>query len=339
MKKIKLSGVVGWDFFASDLIAELPTDGSDVYLIVDSVGGSVFEGNRLYNAIKDYPGKITVELGAVAASAASYFPLAAGAENIKVRENTVYMIHKAWAFAIGNADDMKKQAEILDGFDKIMARIYSEITGETLKKTLAKMGEELWIFGGQEVIDAGFASGFAECDDTGRKEKSEIIAEIEEAKATLKEVQRKEDLNKWAAQLNVSASKIETAPGNPGGNKEKEVKTMNLDEILAKNPEVAGEIQAKTGQAVAEDRERVGKILAASGMALNESVLNAVKDGVSAGDYALAELTSARASAGNVSDFGKIEPKAQKPEEPAEVKEVSNKVDLALDAFYGKGEK
>ena len=52
MKKIQLKGVVGWDFFESTLSEQLPGNGEDVYLVVDSVGGSVFEGNRLYKVLE-----------------------------------------------------------------------------------------------------------------------------------------------------------------------------------------------------------------------------------------------------------------------------------------------
>ena len=131
-KVIELSGIVGYDITAKGLKNRLPKDGSDVILKVDSQGGSVFEGNRLYNAILDYQGNIEVHLGVLAASAASYFPLAAGSENIKVRANTTFMGHKAWSFAIGNADEMKAEAEILDGLDRLIAKAYSKINGKSI---------------------------------------------------------------------------------------------------------------------------------------------------------------------------------------------------------------
>ena len=54
MKIIELSGDVGWEITAKSLKNKLPKDNSDVRLKIDSYGGSVFEGVRLYNVIKDY---------------------------------------------------------------------------------------------------------------------------------------------------------------------------------------------------------------------------------------------------------------------------------------------
>ncbi|MCP4395636.1 MAG: Clp protease ClpP, partial [Alphaproteobacteria bacterium] len=182
-KIIELSGTVGWDITAKDLKKKLPNTGEEVLLKIDSPGGSVFEGNRLYNALNDhlntFPGSVKVELGAIAASAASYFPLAVGAKNIKVRSNTTFMGHKAWTFAIGNADDMKAEAEILDGFDKIIAKVYSKITGKTSDESLEDMKNEFWLIGGQSVVDAGFASEIIDDDETEESEESEIVDKVE----------------------------------------------------------------------------------------------------------------------------------------------------------------
>jgi ATP-dependent protease ClpP protease subunit len=124
MKTIELSGDVGFEITAEGLKEQLGKSREAVRLKIDSYGGSVFEAVRLYNTIKDYPGKITAELGAVAASAASFFPLAAS--RIEVRSNTTYMGHKAWSFAIGNSDDMTAEALILEGLDSIIAGVYSK---------------------------------------------------------------------------------------------------------------------------------------------------------------------------------------------------------------------
>ena len=117
-KIIELSGDIGWEITAKGLKNRLPKDNGDVLIKVDSPGGSVYEANRLYNVLTDYTGNIKIQLGAMAASGASYFPMAVGAENISVRANTVFMAHKSWSFAIGDADFMSVESDILNGFDK-----------------------------------------------------------------------------------------------------------------------------------------------------------------------------------------------------------------------------
>ncbi|MCP4393640.1 MAG: Clp protease ClpP, partial [Alphaproteobacteria bacterium] len=266
-KIIELSGVVGAEITAKNLKNRLPKDGSDVLLKIDSVGGSVFEGNRLFNALNDhlnkFPGTITAELGAVAASAASYFPLAIGAENLKVRKNTTFMGHKAWTFAIGNADDMKAEAEILDGFDNIIAKVYSGITGKSVDDSLEDMKNEFWLIGGESVVDAGFASGIVDEDQTEPEEqnvieKSEVLAMMKESKNKIREIENQEDLNKWAAKIEKTLNAVDVeADGQkllfsesaPSGAKNKSEVDMNLSEYLDQNPEAKAEYTEKLNTA------------------------------------------------------------------------------------------
>lgn len=374
-KIIELSGIVGWEITAKGLKNRLVKDDINI-LKIDSVGGSVFEGNRLYNTINDhlnqFPGTIKVEFGAVAASAASYFPLGVGAENIKVRENTTFMGHKAWSFAIGNADDMKAEAEILDGFDKIIARVYSKITNKSIDETLEDMGNEFWLIGGQEVVDAGFASGIVEDDNSEGEsevedalEKSEILAMMKDAKNKLREIEKQEDLEKWAARINTALNTTDITPEgqkllfnenkNPvsaGENKDKEGKQMNLTDLWKANPEAKAEYDknikaAETKgieNAVKEDRERTAEVLALSGLNIPENILASVKAGETVADFAKAELKTRNEAQGKVTEkeqnLGKLSPENQVPEksknENDEETPAVKKMDNAVDILTGK---
>ncbi|MCP4393983.1 MAG: Clp protease ClpP, partial [Alphaproteobacteria bacterium] len=344
-KIIELSGTVGWDITAKDLKKKLPNTGEEVLLKIDSPGGSVFEGNRLYNTLNDhlntFPGSVKVELGAIAASAASYFPLAVGAKNIKVRSNTTFMGHKAWTFSIGNSDDMKAEAEILDGFDKIIAKVYSKVTGKTAEESLEDMKNEFWLIGGQSVVDAGFASEIIDDDYTEESEESEIVdkveilAKIEEAKNQLREVENNEDLNKWAAKIDEVLNSTDVDNGQnllfresknsvSAGEKNMRGDKMNLNDLLAANPEAKAEherlIAAETNRvdtAINEDRERSAKILALSGNKLPDNVLASIKGGDSVGDFATKEIENRNTEISNQTpeetEIGKLEVSNQMP--------------------------
>lgn len=368
-KVIELSGVVGWEITAKGLKNRFPKDDGDVLLKVDSVGGSVFEANRLYNAILDYPGNISVEFGAIAASAASYFPLAVGSENIKVRENTTFMAHKAWSFAIGNADEMKAEAEILDGFDKIIAKVYSKITGKSIDDTLVDMGNELWLIGGQSVVDAGFASGVIEGDsdnDEGEESevvaKSEIVARMEEARIRLQEVEAKEDMEKWAAKINTTLNVVDVDDAgqkllfgeSPSGHNDMEG-SMDLKAFFEKNPEAKAEHdeliksakaegRAEThDEAVKADRERFAEVLALSGVGIPENVLKSAKEGQTVSDFAVNELKIRNEKIAAKKDkkpegMDGVDADDQIPVKPEgeEKSAAENKVDAAIDKIVGK---
>lgn len=347
MKTIELSGVVGYDITAKGLKNRLPKDGSDALLKIDSVGGSVYEGNRLYNVINDYPGLIKVQLGAIAASAASYFPMAAGIENISVRENTTFMGHKAWALAIGNADDMKQEAEILDGFDKIIAKAYSKATGKDIDSILEDMKNEFWLIGGQSVVDAGFASSIISDedskDDDKPMEKAEILAKIEEARLTLRLEAENEDLSKWAARIKeeVNSTDVDSegqqllfSEPAPSGAKNIKEEDMDLDAYL-NTPEGKADFEKRTKAANEEavkaalevERKNVAQILNYAGLALNENVQKAIENGTDPRDYAAGELTRVRENRKDGKDGGQdmggLDVKGQLPKKAEAVTEDS----------------
>jgi len=364
-KIIELSGIVGWDITAKGLKNRFPKDNGDVYLKVDSVGGSVFEGNRLYNTILDYPGKIIVEFGAIAASAASYFPLAVGKENIVVRENTTFMGHKAWGYTIGNADEMQIDVDILNGLDRLIAKVYSKITNKTIDDTLEDMKNEFWLIGGQQIVDAGFASSIVENSDSENTdpenviEKSEIVAMIKEAKNTLQEIVAEEDLNKWAAKLKINKAdnivkenQLDLFNNLPlsGENLKPEDSKMNLTEYLNSNPEAKAEHEklikaAKTEgieNAVTEDRERFAEVLNKSGIIIPENVLKNAKT-MTVGDFAIAELDrrneAIKKQGDKPQDMGGLKPTNQVPERPEGDEEktgAEKKIDNAIDKIVGK---
>jgi len=337
-KIIELSGVVGYEITAKGLKNRIDKKVENI-IKLDSVGGSVFEGNRLYNLLTDLMSEkvnISFELGAIAASAASYFPLAVGVENIRVRENTTFMGHKAWSFAIGNADDMKAEAEILDGFDRLIAKVYAKALNKTVDEMLEAMKNEFWLIGGQAIIEAGFASSIIESSDTENIiEKSEIVAMIKEAKNKLQEIVEQEDLNKWAAKLEikktdntVTENQLNLFNNLPlSGEKNKpEDSNMNLTEYLNSNPEAKAVYEkiinsAKTEgteeavkNAVKEDRERTAEIVALFGT--SEMALNAIKEGKDVKDLALEEKKAAIEKKENaeVPDMGGVTGKNQLPE-------------------------
>jgi ATP-dependent protease ClpP protease subunit len=359
-KIIELKGEVGWEITDRSLRNKLPNDGSEALIIVDSYGGSVYEGNRLYNTlldhVKKFPGSLKVELGVIAASAASYFPLAVGAENISARENTVFMIHKAWGLAIGNSDEMQLTAKIFDGFDRMIAKTYTKITGESIEDTLEVMKNELWLMGGQAVVDAGFATNIVESSEEDSDEtnnimlnKNEVSAKLEEIKNKLKEIDNKEDLEKWSAKLEIE-NKTESNPPNGDGNiEEEDISDMKLEEYLNSNPEAKAENDLAIKNAVAEgikaEKERGDKYFNLAGATVPKELKEAYKNGLSTGDYAEAEMlraNEAKAKAGDT-NLGALTVKDQTPgsEEAGKGKKetvVKDSVKEAFDTLYPKGE-
>lgn len=141
-------GLIG----AQTVIAAL-ADAKDrpVVVRINSPGGDVFQGQAIYNALMRHAPGVTVEIDAIAASAASFIAMAG--RPIRIAENGMLMIHKAWCFAAGNADALIKAAATLGKVDGVIAETYAARSGKTADEIMSLLAAETW-FTAQEAIDA-----------------------------------------------------------------------------------------------------------------------------------------------------------------------------------------
>jgi len=126
----------------------------EINMYINSPGGGVFAGLAIYNMLKRFSSKITAYVDGVAASIASVILLAADKKIIP--ENAHVMIHNPMGIAMGDADEMRKTARLLDGAKKSILSIYKSATTLTDKKLSQMMNDETWMLG-QEAFDLGFA--------------------------------------------------------------------------------------------------------------------------------------------------------------------------------------
>ena len=149
----------GWGVTAKDFIRELnQVKARIINLYINSPGGDVFDGFAIYENLQRHPAAINVTVDGIAASAASYI---AQAGNRRVMSKTAsMMIHDAWGFAIGPADDMRKLADSLDQMSDTIAGIYADKAGGNVIDWRARMTQETW-FNADEAVEAGLADEVA----------------------------------------------------------------------------------------------------------------------------------------------------------------------------------
>jgi ATP-dependent protease ClpP protease subunit len=123
-------------------------------LRINSGGGSVFEGAAIYDLIRQHPAPVNVYVDGIAASIASLIAMAG--TSIEMGEASWLMIHKAWTFTIGNANDMTKTAADLEKIDGVLIDAYERKTGKDRAELADMLAAETW-FTGQEAVAAGFA--------------------------------------------------------------------------------------------------------------------------------------------------------------------------------------
>lgn len=120
-------------------------DGAEkINVHINSGGGSVFGGIAIYNILKRHNAEITVYVEGLAASIASVIAMAG--DRIIIPENAQMMIHKPSSVTWGNADDMRKEADILDGCQKVILNTYMQHAKEgiTPEQINALIDAETW---------------------------------------------------------------------------------------------------------------------------------------------------------------------------------------------------
>jgi len=136
-------------------------DKAIIHLRINSPGGDVFAGRAMETLLAEHPAKIVTHIDGIAASAASYVALA-GEERI-ISPGGMFMIHKAWTLAWGNADDIRKTAALLDQIDETLVATYAAKTGQTPDQLRDWIAAETW-FTAEQSLEYGFATAIAGSD-------------------------------------------------------------------------------------------------------------------------------------------------------------------------------
>jgi ATP-dependent protease ClpP protease subunit len=123
------------DVIAAELVREVAAlDVESIVVRINSFGGSVPEGLAIYNALKRHPANIDVQIDGVAISCASYIAMAG--DTITMAQNAMMMIHAPWSVAVGNSQDMRDAADMMDKYAAAMATSYAAASGKPAQACL-----------------------------------------------------------------------------------------------------------------------------------------------------------------------------------------------------------
>ena len=148
--------------------AKLNAITGDVVVRVNSPGGNWFEASSIQAALverRNAGDDVRVTVDGLSASAASLVMLA-GSE-IAVAAMSEIMIHKAWAWAVGNSDDMRQFASLLDQADTTQVEMLQGRLGADTD-VMALLKAETW-YTATEAIEAGLADRKIELE-AGKKD-------------------------------------------------------------------------------------------------------------------------------------------------------------------------
>lgn len=148
----------------ADTIDKLPTEVTEIRLLINSPGGDVFDGIAMSNILAAHPARIVAVVQGIAASAASF--IATSADELIMNPGSMLMIHDASGGVWGWADDMRQMAILLDQISDNIANMYARKADGTAAEWRTKMLAETW-YTAEEAVTAGLADsvGAASADD------------------------------------------------------------------------------------------------------------------------------------------------------------------------------
>lgn len=202
--------ITSWEWLESDVssytlskqLEELDVDIINVF--INSYGGEVAEGLAIYNSLKRHKAKIKTYCDGFAASIASVIFMA-GEERIMSNASLLF-VHNAWTHTVGNANELRKQADDLEAITQASINAYLSgvtITEEELKTLL---DAETWL-SPQKALEMGFATAVVNDDANSKANQSikkKIIDQFLSVKVLEQEIPKE-----------IVTEEVETEPSEP----------------------------------------------------------------------------------------------------------------------------
>jgi ATP-dependent Clp protease, protease subunit len=135
------------------LAAEDPK--ADIFLYINSPGGSITAGMAIYDTMQYVPNDVvTVGLGMCASM--GQFLLTAGAPGKRyATPNTRVLLHQPHGGFGGTSSDIQTQAKLIVSMKEQLAAITAKATGKTVEQVHADGDRDRW-FTAQEALEYGF---------------------------------------------------------------------------------------------------------------------------------------------------------------------------------------
>jgi ATP-dependent Clp protease protease subunit len=136
--------------------SELQANTGNITVWINSPGGCVFAASQIYNALKEYPDKVTIKIDGIAASAASVIAMAG--DEVLMSPVSYMMIHNPATIAIGDSAEMLKAKATLDEIKEGIINAYEAKT-KLLRSEISRLMNDESCFNAKKAVELGFADG------------------------------------------------------------------------------------------------------------------------------------------------------------------------------------
>lgn len=128
---------------------------ADIYLYINSPGGSVTAGMAIYDTMQLIPNDVVTVVTGMAASMGQFL-LTAGAPGKRfATPNARILMHQPSGGIGGTASDIRTQAELILDMKKRLSQITADRTGQSLETILKDNDRDNW-FTAEEGLEYGF---------------------------------------------------------------------------------------------------------------------------------------------------------------------------------------
>ena len=144
----------------TEYLADLDVENIDVY--INSNGGVVDTAIAINNALRRHKAKVTVNIDGIAASAATLITCAG--DIVRMPKNALFMIHNPSTIAMGDSEEMRKQADVLEKYKNSITETYLQKVNIDKEKLSELMDNETWL-NAEEALEYGFIDEITENTD------------------------------------------------------------------------------------------------------------------------------------------------------------------------------
>ena len=144
----------------TEYLTDLDVENINVY--INSNGGVVDTAIAINNALRRHKAKVTVNIDGIAASAATLITCAG--DTVRMPKNALFMIHNPLTIAMGDSEEMRKQADVLEKHKNSILETYLQKVNIDKEKLSELMDNETWL-SAEEALEYGFIDEIIENAD------------------------------------------------------------------------------------------------------------------------------------------------------------------------------
>ena len=164
---LTIDGEIGWWGVTGSMVREsLEQIGAvdDIDVVINSPGGLIGEGVSIYEALKNHKAKVHISIEGYALSMGSIISMAG--DTVSMSDTSLFMIHNPIGGAWGDAETLRKEAEVLDKHKGALIAAYMSRPQLAMSEdeVVQAMDDETW-YTAAEARAAGLVDSVIETDD------------------------------------------------------------------------------------------------------------------------------------------------------------------------------